>query len=87
MISTGQTKKLVAGIASQMSSLAQQLDSSAARYEAAAKRAAQILDGSSTDVEEEVAGKLKAATAAAEQAKDAVKSAAAACEDYGQSKL
>lgn len=84
---TSETKKLVTGVGNSLESLAKALDTSKTQFEDARSRAERVVQGSATDVEQQLVGKLKQGSEHAETAREAVKKAIAACQSYANTTI
>lgn len=87
MVSTGEIKKQVHGVATQLGGLAKALDTSKTQFEDARRQAEQVVRGSSTDVEANLVGKMGRAAESADSARIAVNRAIEVCSKYADGTL
>lgn len=82
MSTVSETRKLMGEIGTSLAGLKQSLGTSMQEFDEAKSRAEQVVQGSSTDIEQTLVAKLQQASERAESARTAVEKAAEACKNY-----
>ncbi|XBH21443.1 hypothetical protein V5R04_14710 [Jonesiaceae bacterium BS-20] len=86
MVSVGEIKKGAAALAKALSESAAKLTDASAVFDSQKAKAEDILRGSDTSVEQEVAGKIAKASQSATRAQEAVNRTIASLEAYARSR-